>query len=127
MLSEAADDETPADAPQRVEIIAYSDRLSYTEPVADLQALQRSVSSAEIRHAATHLTPPLGLAARDLARLTQDHEGHHIAVVQDLARADVTDPLVTSPLRSTAFRDLLTTLSASPPTTARARGRCCRR
>ena len=109
-----SDDEALPDEPQRLEIIAYSDRLSYTEPVADLQALQRSVSSAEMRHAATHLTPPLGLAARDLARLTEDHEGHHIAVVQDLARADVTDPVVTSPLRSTAFRDLLTTLSAEP-------------
>ena len=109
------DDPLPAD-PQRVEIIAYSDRLSYTEPVADLQALQRSVSSAEMRHAATHLTPLLGLAARDLARLTEDHEGHHVAVVQDLARADVTDPAVSvaGGQRSTAFRDLLTTLTAEP-------------
>ena len=109
------DDPLPAD-PQRVEIIAYSDRLSYTEPVADLQALQRSVSSAEMRHAATHLTPLLGLAARDLARLTEDHEGHHVAVVQDLARAEVTDPAVSvaGAQRSTAFRDLLTTLTAEP-------------
>jgi DNA phosphorothioation-dependent restriction protein DptH len=111
VLPKTPDDETPDDAPQRLEVVAYSDRLSYTEPVADLQALQRSVGSAELRRAATHLTPPLGLTARDLARLTQDHEGYHVAVVQDLARADVTDPLVTSPLRSTAFRDLLTTLS----------------
>lgn len=107
----AGDDEALPDDPPRLEIIAYSDRLSYTEPVADLQALQRSVNSAEVGHAATHLTPPLGLAARDLARLTEDHEGHHLAVVQDLARASVTDPAVNTPLRSTAFRDLLTTLS----------------
>lgn len=105
------DDPLPAD-PQRLEIIAYSDRLSYTEPVADLRALQQSVGSAEIRHAATHLTPPLGLAARDLARLADDSEGHHVAVVQDLARADVTDPAVMPSPRSTAFRDLLTTLSS---------------
>jgi hypothetical protein len=112
----ASDDDSLPTEPQRVEIIAYSDRLSYTEPVADLQTLQRSVSSAEIRHAATHLTPPLGLAARDLARLTEDHEGHHVAVVQDLARAYVTDQTgsVTGGQRSTAFRDLLTTLTAEP-------------
>jgi hypothetical protein len=108
------DDESPSSDPQRLEVIAYSDRLSYTEPVADLQALQQSVSSAEMRHAATHLTPPLGLAARDLARLTEDREGHHVAVVQDLARADVTDPAVMTSLRTTAFRDLLTTLSVEP-------------
>ncbi|HXT91812.1 MAG TPA: DUF87 domain-containing protein, partial [Trebonia sp.] len=110
----ADDDESLADDPQRLEVIAYSDRLSYTEPVADLQALQRSVSSADLQRAATHLAPPLGLAARDLTRLTEDQEGHHIAVVQDLARAAVTDPAVTLPLRNTAFRDLLTPLSYEP-------------
>jgi DNA phosphorothioation-dependent restriction protein DptH len=96
--------------PQRLEIIAYSDRLSYTDPVAHLRELQRSVTSAEVQRTATHLAPPLGLAARDLSRITQDHEGHHLAMVQDLAQTDVTDLAVETGLRTTAFRDLLTTL-----------------
>jgi DNA phosphorothioation-dependent restriction protein DptH len=95
---------------QRLEIIAYSDRLSYTDPVAELRELQRSVTSAEVQRTATHLAPPLGLAARDLPRITQDHEGHHLAMVQDLAQTDVTDLAVETGPRTTAFRDLLTTL-----------------
>jgi DNA phosphorothioation-dependent restriction protein DptH len=106
---DGADDPAPYE-PQRLEIIAYSDRLSYTDPVADLRELQRSVTSAEVRRTATHLTPPLGLAARDLARITQDREGHHLAVVQDLAQTDVTGLAVEPAPRTTAFRDLLTTL-----------------
>ena len=106
-----ADDPAPYD-PQRLEIIAYSDHLSYTDPVADLRELQRSVTSAEIQRIATHLAPPLGLAARDLARITTDREGHHLAIVQDLARTDVTDLAVDTGPRTTAFRDLITTVQS---------------
>ena len=79
-------------------------------PVADLRELQRSVASAEVQRTATHLTPPLGLAARDLARITKDREGHHLAIVQDLAQTDVTDLAVETGPHTAAFRDLLTTL-----------------
>jgi hypothetical protein len=106
---DGADDRAPYD-PQRLEIIAYSDRLSYTDPVADLRELQRSVTSAEVQRTATHLAPPLGLAARDLVRITKDREGHHLAIVQDLAQTDVTDLAAEAGPRTTAFRDLLTTL-----------------
>jgi hypothetical protein len=98
--------------PQRVEIIAYSNRLSYTDPVADLRQLQRMVSAEELQRTATHLVPPLGLAARDIARMTSDVEGHHLAVLQDLAHAEVGDLPAEPALRSTAFGDLLTPLAS---------------
>jgi DNA phosphorothioation-dependent restriction protein DptH len=107
-----ADDNEELDDPQRLEIIAYSNRLSYTDPVSELRQLQRAVSSAEVQRAATHLVPPLGLAARSLDRMTHDNEGYHVAVVQDLANAEVTDLPADSVLRATAFGDLLTPLSS---------------
>ena len=106
---DSADGAEPCDL-QRLEIIAYSDHLSYTDPVADGATLQRSVTSAEVQRTATHLAPPLGLAARDLARIIKDREGHHLAIVQDLAQTDVTGLSVETGPRTTAFRDLLTTL-----------------
>lgn len=107
--ADGADEPTQHD-PQRLEIIAYSDHRSYTDPVADLRQLQRSVASGQTRHAAPHLAPPLGLAARDMDRLAGDREGHHLAVVQDLANSRVADPAVETGLRAAAFRDLLTPL-----------------
>lgn len=115
----ADDQELPA--PQRVEIIAYSNRLSYTDPVSDLRQLQRMVSAEELQRAATHLVPPLGLAARNTDRMTSDAEGHHVAVVQDLAHSEIADLPDDPALRSTAFGDLLTPLwsevAASEPGT----------
>jgi len=107
-----ADDDQELPDPQRVEIIAYSSRLSYTDPVADLRQLQRMVSAEELQRAATHLVPPLGLAARDIARMTSDVEGHHVAIMQDLAHAEIADLPAEPALRSTAFGDLLTPLSS---------------
>ncbi|URM95132.1 TraM recognition domain-containing protein [Actinomadura madurae] len=98
------------DDPQRLELIAYSDRLSYTDPVADLRELQRAVASGEIRRTATHLAPSMGLAARELRRLAEDGEGHHLALVQDMARGHVTDSAVETGQWTTAFQDLLTPL-----------------
>ncbi len=104
----APDDHVIPVVPPRLEVIAYSDRLSYTDPVADLRQLQLAVASSEAERTATHLAPPMGLAARDLGRLVEDHEGHHLAVVQDLARGRVTDaPMEVAP-RTAAFQDLLT-------------------
>lgn len=97
----------PADL-RRLEIIAYSDRLSYTDPVAELRRLQLAVASSEVQRTATHLTPPMGLAARDLGRLVEDGEGHHLAVVQDIARGRVTAAPAEVTPRAAAFRDLLT-------------------
>ncbi|KAA9374842.1 DUF87 domain-containing protein [Microbispora cellulosiformans] len=103
-------DGPPPHDPQRLELIAYSDRLSYTDPVADLRELQRSVASGEIRRTATHLVPSMGLSARDLGRLAEDREGHHLALVQDMARGQVTDPAAEAGPWTTTFQDLLTPL-----------------
>ena len=108
----SADDDQELLDPQRVEIVAYSNRLSYTDPVGDLRQLQRMVSAEELQRAATHLVPPLGLAARDIDRMAGDAEGHHVAVVQDLAHAEIADLPADPALRSTAFGDLLTPLSS---------------
>jgi DNA phosphorothioation-dependent restriction protein DptH len=109
----SADDDTEElTDPQRLEIIAYSNRLSYTNPISELRELQQAVSTAEVQRAATHLVPPLGLAARGLDRMGGDREGHHIAVVQDLAHAEVTDLPSDTVLRATAFGDLLTPLAS---------------
>jgi DNA phosphorothioation-dependent restriction protein DptH len=114
VLAPASADDNTAELtdPQRLEIIAYSNRLSYTDPVSELRELQRAVSTAEVQRAATHLVPPLGLAARGLDRMGGDREGHHIAVVQDLAHAEVTDLPSETVLRATAFGDLLTPLAS---------------
>jgi DNA phosphorothioation-dependent restriction protein DptH len=111
-LSQIGDDDQELPEPQRIEVIAYSNRLSYTNPVADLRQLQRMVSAEELQRAASHLVPPFGLAARDIARMTRDAEGHHLAVLQDLARVEIADLPGEPVLRSTAFGDLLTPLSS---------------
>ena len=68
------DDPLPAD-PQRAGDHRLQRPALLHRPGRRPAPLQRSVSSAEMRHAATHLAPPLGLAARDLARLTRGPRG----------------------------------------------------
>ncbi|GAB3277719.1 hypothetical protein GCM10027589_03590 [Actinocorallia lasiicapitis] len=107
----SAQNTQPAE-PQRMEIIAYSDRLPYTDPIAVLRELQRTVATSETRRRATHLVPPMGLAARSLARLASDKEGHHLAVVQDLVTGRITGSPAPPDAWTTAFQDLLTPLRA---------------
>lgn len=108
------DDSSLPPDPQRLEVIAYTDRRSYTDPVGDLRQLQRAIAAGEARQKApTHLTPALGLAVRDLEAIQTDHEGHHLAVVQDITRSRVTSPEGDAAARdsaTTAFGDLLTPL-----------------
>ena len=111
--TEPDDSSLPPD-PQRLEIIAYTDHRSYTDPVGELRELQRAIAAGEARQKApTHLTPPLGLAVRDLEAIQTDREGHHLALVQDITRSRVTSPEGDDGTRdraTTAFRDLLTPL-----------------
>lgn len=99
------------DAPPRLEVIAYSDHLSYTDPVADLRRLQLAVASSEAGRTANHLVPPMSLAARDLDHIVRDGEGHHIAVIQDLMRGAITGAPQESASLPTSFQDLLTPLA----------------
>ncbi|MGC5032466.1 helicase HerA domain-containing protein [Micromonospora sp. DT229] len=112
--SEARDPEeqSQTSAAPRMEVIAYSDRLSYTDPVSELRRLQLEVASSETDRSPSHLTPAMGLAVRDLDRLTADHEGHHLAVIQDLARTRVTDPPTEAGSRTASFQDLLTSTAS---------------
>jgi hypothetical protein len=117
LRQEASEDsEVLPDDPQRLEIIAYTDHRSYTDPVGDLRQLQRAIAAGEARRSATtHLAAPLGLAVRDLSQLEADREGHHLAIVQDLARSRVTASEAGDGRRATAttaFQDLLTPLVA---------------
>jgi DNA phosphorothioation-dependent restriction protein DptH len=108
-----SDGRTPDDHPlptaaPRLEVIAYSDRLSYTDPVGDLRRLQMEISASEAERRPSHLAPPMGLAVRELVQLVDDREGHHLAVVQDLATGVVMDAPQSATSRTAAFNDLLT-------------------
>ena len=115
VLPKTPDDETPRRRPA-----APGDR-RLQRPALLHRAGRRPASAAAVRRlgratARRHSPHSPARPRRPRSRAAdQDREGHHVAVVQDLARADVTDPLVTVPdPRSTAFRDLLTTLSCEP-------------
>ena len=109
-----ADDSSIPPDPHRLEVVAYTDRRSYTDPVSELRELQRAIAAGEARRKApTHLTPALGLAVRDLEAIQTDCEGHHLAVVQDITRSRVTGPEGGDGVRdrtTATFRDLLTPL-----------------
>ena len=101
----ASDDEDEAEG-QRMEILAYTDQASYTEPLAPLQDLQRSMRLVSRASRGSHLSPPLALAVRPSAAAMEDEGGAHIAVVQNLPSGDI--GLMRSPeSRGTSFRDLL--------------------
>lgn len=108
------DDSSIPPDPHRLEVVAYTDHRSYTDPVSELRGLQRAIAAGEARRKApTHLTPALGLAVRDLAAIQADCEGHHIAVVQDITRSRVASSEGDDSARegtTAAFRDLLTPL-----------------
>ena len=91
MLREPDRDEDLAAPPARLEVTAYSNRPSYTDPVPALTDLQRLSPSQQVRGARSHLTPPLGLTVRPHERLAADHEAAHIGVVADLAVTQAED------------------------------------
>lgn len=91
----------------RAEIIAYSDHQPFTTPMRRLRALQERVLSAPTAVRPSHLTPRLGLASRPSMHLLEDDEGHHLAVLQDLARGVLT-AVDANGGRTTSFHDLLT-------------------
>ncbi|MFI6500295.1 ATP-binding protein [Nonomuraea typhae] len=108
-LGESNDDRLGV--PPRLEVFAYSDHLSYTDPVADLRRLQREVASSEAERSANHLVPPMGLAVRSLRHIVQDREGHHLAVIQDLLQGEITALPPETVSGSASFQDLLTPLA----------------
>jgi DNA phosphorothioation-dependent restriction protein DptH len=101
------EEELSGEPPPRAEIIAYSDHQPFTTPMRRLRALQERVLSAPTAVRPSHLTPRLGLASRPSMHLLEDDEGHHLAVLQDLARGALT-AVDASGGRTTSFQDLLT-------------------
>ena len=74
VLSQSDDDDGFGTAPARLELIAYSRRPSFTDPVPALTDLQRAVASQEVRGVRSHLTPPLGVSVRP-HRAARDRRG----------------------------------------------------
>lgn len=112
VLREPERDEDLAAPPSRLEVTAYSNRPSYTDPVPALTDLQQAVASQQVRGSRSHLAPPLGLTVRPHDRLAEDHQAANISVVADLAVTRTADSgslgAVAVPDAATSFRNLLT-------------------
>ncbi|GAA3448855.1 helicase HerA domain-containing protein [Dactylosporangium matsuzakiense] len=100
------DDDDAVDA-ARLELTAYTNHVSFIEPVSAIQDLQRTLRlSARTSHA-SHLSPPLSLAVRPMSAIATDDAGAHLAVVQNLPVSD-RGFVAQSSGRTASFRDLLT-------------------
>ncbi|GAA2375230.1 ATP-binding protein [Dactylosporangium salmoneum] len=100
-----------ATAPPRLEVVAYTDSSSFTNPVPELRQLQTLATTHQLANATNYLVPPVGLATRPLAELAGDRYGYHIAIVQDPVRGSLVESAddARTP-RTTTFHDLLTPL-----------------
>ena len=103
--------------PIRAEVIAYSDRSSYTQPVGRLQDLQADLRVVTRSMPSSHLTPPLSVAHRPVNQPLRDAEAAHIALVQGLATASI-DPAASPPERSPSLNGLLVPSVTSSHATA---------
>lgn len=97
-------DEDQSD-PRRLEILAYSDSPSFTQPVPGLVALQSELRKRDHSQRTTHLTPSLSLGVRPVAQLKSDPQTAHLAVIQDIGAPAV--GFGADPERRPAFEDLL--------------------
>lgn len=97
-------DEDQSD-PRRLEILAYSDSPSFTQPVPGLVALQSDLRKRDHSQRTTHLTPSLSLSVRPVAQLKSDPQTAHLAVIQDIGAPTV--GFGVDPERRPAFEDLL--------------------
>lgn len=101
---EDGDVASPAD---RVEVVAYSRRPSFTDPLPALTDLQGEVATLQAQGARSYLTPPLGLGVRSGDKLVSEWSAAHLGVVADLALVSLgggNDGLDVS----ASFRNLLT-------------------
>jgi DNA phosphorothioation-dependent restriction protein DptH len=73
--------------PTRLEVLAYSDRVSYTAPLAPLAQLQSDLRLITRDKPGSHLTPPLSLSVRPVDDLLNDDSGAHVAIIQGLAQS----------------------------------------
>lgn len=101
----AAKDDDEQEDPRRLEVVAYTDSPSYTQPVPALGSLQADLRTRERATRATHLAPPLSLAVRPVASLKSDLKAAHLAVVQDIGAPVIGFGF--DPERRPSFEDLL--------------------
>ncbi|MBU2663384.1 DUF87 domain-containing protein [Actinoplanes bogorensis] len=106
------DDEEDGAEGTRLEVTAYTDHVSFIEPVSLLQDLQRNLRLSARASRASHLSPPLSLSVRPMSAAASDDAGAHIAIVQNLPTSERGFTTQTTG-RTASFRDLLT------PTTTR--------
>jgi DNA phosphorothioation-dependent restriction protein DptH len=105
-------DEEDQPDPRRLEILAYSDSPSYTQPVPGLSDLQAALRRRELARKTTYLTPPLSLTVRPVAELKSDAQAAHLAIVQDIGSPSVN--FGSDPERRPAFEDLLVPIVTRP-------------
>jgi len=110
IVSGQEDEEAEYDQPPRIEVVGYSDNLPFSDPLARLTDIQRSLLNRPREGRSSHLAPPLGIAARPTSRVLADGEGHHIAVIQDLAVGQIEVGEGAGAGRVPSFQDLLTPL-----------------
>ncbi len=102
--------------PPRVEVIAYSRRPSFTDPLAALTDLQRQVATQQVRGTRSYLTPALGLSVRPHRELSTQVTAAQLSVVSDLAQVSASGAEELQDVAA-SFRNLLT-----PATTVRVMG-----
>lgn len=103
----AEDDDDVAPPPARLEIVAYSRRPSFTDPLPALTDLQRGVAAQQVQGARSYLKPPLGLSVRPHDRLAADESAAHLSIVADLAVVRAGGETAVPDI-ATSFRNLLT-------------------
>lgn len=104
----------------RAEVMAYSTRLSSTDPVPALTDLQQATSGYRVGNTRSYLRPPLGLSVRPFERFTEDETPVHLSVVNDLAVVEAGHGPETAK-STTSFRNLLTPTSSHSITTSHGR------
>lgn len=107
VLDAPTEDDDVAAPPARLEVVAYSRRPSFTDPLPALTDLQRRVGAQQVRGTRSFLTPPLGLSVRSHDRLAADEDAAHLGVVADLAVVKVGGEAAVQDV-ATSFRNLLT-------------------
>ncbi|MDD7924212.1 DUF87 domain-containing protein [Actinomycetospora chibensis] len=107
--SDEDQDDVPESA-EDVQVVAYSRRPSFTDPLPALTDLQREVAARTGQGARSHLVPPLGISVREDGCLASDTSAAHLGVLADLAVVEAggqTD----YPEMAASFRNLLTPAS----------------
>jgi hypothetical protein len=104
----------------RAEVMAYSTRLSITDPLPALTDLQRAVGGHRVGSTRSYLKPPLGLTVRSFDRIAKDDAPVHLSVVNNLAVVEAGGGSAV-PESTTSFRNLLTPTSNRPVDTVHGR------